>query len=120
MLLFALALGLTAVLAAAVAVRTRPPRARLTIGHGAQTVTVRRGRPVLVVNGDIRAHRLTQVAGPDAGMGDIRFDRAGAACVLRFDAPGTYVLRSHARACLVPWLEDDVPQRHATLELVVR
>jgi plastocyanin len=118
MLLLALALGLTALLAAAAA--TRAPRARLTIGHGAQTVSVRRGRAVLVVNGDIRAHRLTQVAGPDAGLGDVRFEQAGAACVLRFTTPGTYTLRSHAGRCLVPWLEDEVAQRHATLEIVVR
>lgn len=117
MLVFALALGLTALLVAAA--RRRAPRARVTIGRGPQSVRVRHGRPVLVVNGDIRVHRLTQVAGPDAGVGDIRLERSGAACVVRFDSPGTYVLRSHAGRCLVPWLEDTVAQRHATLEFLV-
>ncbi len=119
MLFFALALGLTAVLALAVATR-RPPRTRLTIGYGTQTVTVRRGRPVLVVNGDIRPHRLTQVGGPDAGLGDVRLDRAGATTVIRFRKRGTYTLRTHAGACLVPWLEDVAPMRNATFQIVVR
>jgi hypothetical protein len=120
-LLFAIALGLTAILFAAVG--ARPPRARVTIGgalRGRQRVRLRRGASILVVNGDVRPHRLTQLSGPDAGLGDIRLERPGAACVLRFARRGTYTLRTHAGACLVPRLENEVAQRHATIEVVVR
>lgn len=111
MFTFAIALGLTMLFAAASGVRT--PRARVAIRGTDDAVELRRGRRLLVVNGDIRPHRLI---GPDGTV--VRLERPGAACVLRFDRRGTYTVHAYGGPCLVPGLA--VPARNATLSITVR
>ena len=85
-------------------------RARVVIRGGDETVSVRRGSRLLIVNGDIRPHRL----------GDVSLDRPGSSCVLRFTDPGTYRFKTEAGPALVAGLAADGGPRDVTIEVVVR
>ena len=84
-------------------------RARVVLRGGLETVRVRRGSRLLIVNGDIRAHTI----------GGVTLDRPGAACVLKFPKRGIFTFRSEPGPALVAGLACDSGPLPATLEVVV-
>ena len=85
-------------------------RARVVIRGGLETVCVRRGARLLVVNGDIRPHTIEGVT----------LERPGSACILRFPRRGTFTFHSQPGPALVAGLACDQGPRSATIEVVVR
>lgn len=84
-------------------------KARVVIRGGLETVRVRRGSKLLVVNGDIRSHTI----------GGVTLDRPGAACVLKFPKRGVYTFESEPGPAIVAGLSFDTGPLPATLEVVV-
>jgi hypothetical protein len=85
-------------------------RARVVLRGGEETVHVRRGARLLIVNGDIRPHTIDGVT----------LDRPGAACVLKFPKRGTFTFQSEPGPALVAGLACDSGPQPATIEVVVR
>jgi hypothetical protein len=85
-------------------------RARVVLRGGQETVRVRRGSRLLIVNGDIRPHTID----------GITLERPGSACVLKFPKRGTFTFHSEPGPALVAGLACDTGPRPATLEVVVR
>jgi hypothetical protein len=89
-----------------------PPRARIVIRGVDDEIRVRRGRRLLLVNGDIRPQRLVAEDGSE-----FQLDRPGATCAVRFRRPGIYTLETFGGRCLVPRLNLSRPV--ATIRITV-
>jgi hypothetical protein len=118
-LLLAIALILTWLLVTTLA--GRPVRVRVGgAAPGEQSVRVRRGARLQLLNADLRPHQLWQAGGPPLDLDGARLDRAGSSLAIRFARPGAYTLHTFAGPCFLPHLEHDVRRTHATLHVRVR
>ncbi len=84
-------------------------RARVVIRGGLETVRLRRGTRLVIVNGDIRAHTIAGAT----------LDKPGAACIVKFPKRGVYTFESEPGPALVAGLSCDTGPKPAMLEVVV-